>query len=230
MAGPVADRETEALLPVPTGEHTTAALVFHERTADRAVRLPTVLPALAALTACLACMFSGMGQQPRRPLSSPWPRLLWPTRFSCAPLQTPENAVFHSDSRWYHVCATWEQRSGHWALFNYGRQRAEARGLSVGHPVPPDGVLVLGQDQDSLGGGFSTSDAFSGNLIDFYLWDRVLSLKQVRCSCLHTPGACSFSGTQRPWTLRPHCCPPCLCACSALVAHWPEGPDAKSFP
>lgn len=53
MAGPVADRETEALPPVPTGEHTTAALVFHERTADRAARLLTVLPALAELTACL---------------------------------------------------------------------------------------------------------------------------------------------------------------------------------
>lgn len=28
----------------------------------------------------------------------------------------------------------------------------------MGQPVPPDGVLVLGQDQDSLGGGFSARD------------------------------------------------------------------------
>lgn len=92
----------------------------------------------------------------------------------------PFNALFHSDGRWHHVCATWEQRSGSWALFADGRRRAGAQGLSAGQPVPPDGVLVLGQDQDSLGGGFSARDAFSGNLTDFHLWDRELSPGQVR--------------------------------------------------
>ncbi|XP_021048346.1 adhesion G-protein coupled receptor D2 [Mus pahari] len=201
MAGPVADRETEALLPVPTGEHTTAALVFHERTADRAARLLTVLPELAALTACVHVQWDETATEAvtlfslatlavanalqLRAFAEPggYVRAALVVRGHHAPF----NAIFRSDSRWHHVCATWEQRSGHWALFTNGRRCAEAQGLSVGHPVPPDGVLVLGQDQDSLDGGFLARDAFSGNLTDFYLWDQVLSLEQVRRARACTP-------------------------------------------
>lgn len=66
----------------------------------------------------------------------------------------PFRAAFRADGRWHHVCATWKQLGGRWALFADGRQRAGARGLGGSHPLPPGGILVLGQDQDSLGGGF----------------------------------------------------------------------------
>lgn len=63
----------------------------------------------------------------------------------------PFLAAFRVDGRWHHVRATWEQRAGRWALFADGRVRAGARGLGLGagQPVPPGGILVLGQDQDS---------------------------------------------------------------------------------
>lgn len=208
MADPVAVRETEALARVPTGEHTTPALVFRERTADRAARLLKVLPVLAALTACVHVQWDEAATEAATLFSLATPavanalqlRVFAEPRGSVhAALvvrghHAPFNAVFRSDGRWHHVCATWEQRSGRWALFTDGRRRAGAQGLSAGHPVPPDGVLVLGQDQDSLGGGFSARDAFSGNLTDFYLWDRVLSLEQVRRAraCTPPPGGLLF--------------------------------------
>lgn len=110
------------------------------------------------------------------------------------------------------MCTTWEQRSGHWALFNDGKRSAEVRGLSVGHRVPPDGVLVLGQDQDSLGGGFSASDAFSGNLTDFYLWDPVLSLKQVlrARACTPPPGGLLFQWDPEALDITPSLLPTVL--------------------
>lgn len=208
MADPVAVRETEALARVPTGEHTTSALVFRERTADRAARLLKVLPALAALTACVHVQWDEAATEAATLFSLATPavanalqlRVFAEPRGSVhAALvvrghHAPFNAVFRSDGRWHHVCTTWEQRSGRWALFTDGRRRAGAQGLSAGHPVPSDGVLVLGQDQDSLGGGFSARDAFSGNLTDFYLWDRVLSLEQVRRAraCMPPPGGLLF--------------------------------------
>lgn len=45
----------------------------------------------------------------------------------------------------------------------------------AGKSLPGGGVLVLGQDQDSLGGGFSVTQAFSGNLADYCLLPRYIS-------------------------------------------------------
>lgn len=76
------------------------------------------------------------------------------------------------------------------------RRAATRRG--AGHPVPPSGILVLSQDQDSLGGGFSARDAFSGNLTNFHLWVRALSPAQ-----LHRARACAppRDGLLRRWDL-----------------------------
>ena len=42
-----------------------------------------------------------------------------------------------------------------------------------------DGVLVLGQDQDALGDGFEADQAFSGELTQFNIWDRVLTQDEI---------------------------------------------------
>ena len=41
-------------------------------------------------------------------------------------------------------------------------------------PLKRDGVLILGQEQDSLGGFFDENQAFSGELSQFELWDSKL--------------------------------------------------------
>ncbi|KAL0606333.1 Adhesion G-protein coupled receptor D2 [Plecturocebus cupreus] len=180
--------------------HTTAALAFGERTADRAARLRSPLPELAALTACAHLQWDCASPDAAALFSVAAPAL--PNALQLRAFAEPGGVVraalvvrghhgpflaaFRADGRWHHVCATWEQRGGRWALFSDGRRRAGARGLGAGHPVPSGGILVLGQDQDSLGGGFSARDAFSGNLTDFHLWARALSPAQ-----LHRARACA---------------------------------------
>ncbi|KAM7093117.1 LOW QUALITY PROTEIN: adhesion G protein-coupled receptor D2 [Molossus nigricans] len=127
----------------------------------------------------------------------------------------PFLAAFRADGDWHHVCATWEQRGGRWALLVDGRRRAGARELGAGQPVPPGGVLVLGQDQDSLGGGFSERDAFSGHLTDFHLWARALSPAQ-----LHLARACPPTQTWAPGTSRPHFCGYSFSVPMACPAPW----------
>ncbi|XP_037706721.1 adhesion G-protein coupled receptor D2 [Choloepus didactylus] len=210
LRDPVWVGQSEALLRKPPlrRTHSTAALVFRERTADRAARLRAPLPALRALTACAHVQWNAASPHTAALFSLAVPAL--PNALQLRAFAEPGGAVhaalvvrghhapflavFRADGRWHHVCATWEQHGGRWALFADGRRRAEARGLGAGYPVPPGGVLVLGQDQDSLGGGFSVRDAFSGNLTDFHLWARALSPAQVRRAraCSPAPGGLLF--------------------------------------
>lgn len=46
-------------------------------------------------------------------------------------------------------------------------------------PISGKGILVIGQEQDSLGGDFSSTEAFIGTLTLFNMWDRELPLSDV---------------------------------------------------
>ncbi|XP_070704499.1 neuronal pentraxin receptor a [Pempheris klunzingeri] len=84
-----------------------------------------------------------------------------------------------SRGSWQHICVSWSQKEGTWQAYQGGKLRGEGRALAVGHHIRPGGVLVLGQEQDSLGGGFDSSQALVGELSQVGLWDRVLSSSQV---------------------------------------------------
>jgi len=43
-----------------------------------------------------------------------------------------------------------------------------------------DGTLIFGQDQDNVGGGFHSSEAYKGEISDFIIWPRTLSAMEVR--------------------------------------------------
>lgn len=214
--------------------------MFGERTADRAARLRTPLPALGALTACAHVQWDAASPDMAALFSLAAPALAnaLQLRAFAEPGGTvhaalvvrghhaPFLAAFRADGRWHHVCATWEQHGGRWALFADGRRRAGARGLGAGHPVPAGGILVLGQDQDSLGGGFSVRDAFSGNLTDFHLWARALSPAQLRRAraCAPPRGGLLFRWDLGALDITPSLLPPLrvrlLCPSTARPAPW----------
>ncbi|XP_036605711.1 adhesion G-protein coupled receptor D2 [Trichosurus vulpecula] len=92
---------------------------------------------------------------------------------------SPYLPVFSADGRWHHVCATWEERSGQWALVTDGKLQAGTQSLSPAQSLAPGGMFVIGQDQDSLGGGFKKEEAFRGNITNLYVWAQVLGLDQL---------------------------------------------------
>ena len=51
--------------------------------------------------------------------------------------------------------------------------------IEVGYTVQSGGYLVLGQDQDKLGGGFELGDTLNAQLAEVNMWDRVLSGKEI---------------------------------------------------
>ena len=54
--------------------------------------------------------------------------------------------------------------------------------LSPGVPIRPQGILVLGQDQDSYGGTFSGDDAFEGLMDEVRVWNVVRSADDIRAT------------------------------------------------
>ncbi|KAG9343743.1 hypothetical protein JZ751_013124, partial [Albula glossodonta] len=84
-----------------------------------------------------------------------------------------------NDGKWHHICVTWTTRDGVWEAFQDGSLRGNGENLAPYHPIKPQGVLVLGQEQDTLGGGFDATQAFVGELANFNIWDKKLSAGEI---------------------------------------------------
>ncbi|XP_066489311.1 neuronal pentraxin receptor [Tiliqua scincoides] len=81
--------------------------------------------------------------------------------------------------KWHHVCVTWITRDGIWAAYQDGEERGASDNLASWHPVKPHGVIILGQEQDTLGGRFDATQAFVGEISQFNVWDHVLTPAEI---------------------------------------------------
>ncbi|KAL4648048.1 neuronal pentraxin-1 [Arapaima gigas] len=84
-----------------------------------------------------------------------------------------------NDGKWHHICVTWTTRDGVWEAYQDGVMRGNGENLAPYHPIKPHGDLVLGQEQDTLGGGFDATQAFVGELANFNIWDKKLSAGEI---------------------------------------------------
>ncbi|XP_029805472.1 pentraxin-4 isoform X3 [Suricata suricatta] len=78
------------------------------------------------------------------------------------------------DGQWHHVCVIWTSTLGRYWLHVDRRLVATGSRFREGYEIPPGGSLVLGQEQDSVGGGFDSSEAFVGSVAGLAIWDRAL--------------------------------------------------------
>ncbi|XP_038136206.1 neuronal pentraxin receptor-like [Cyprinodon tularosa] len=168
-------------------------LSFPARTNYMVALMRHSIPKLRSLTACLWLRPAGAGIG--TPLSYAVPEQ--PNELVLLQgLHTPTELLINdkvaklplnlSKASWQHICVSWTQKGGAWQAFQGGKLRGEGHGLAPGHHIRPGGQLVLGQEQDTLGGGFDSTQALVGELSQVGLWDRVLSSAQVaslaRCS------------------------------------------------
>lgn len=106
------------------------------------------------------------------------------------------NAGFGStDGRWHHIAVTWSSETGEVKLYDNGRpQWVVQRGK--GEEIPSGGTLVIGREQDCLGGCFDSAPGAAGDVQevmdleygpqDFFgiieevrIWKRVRSDEEV---------------------------------------------------
>ncbi|KAM0734376.1 Sushi, von Willebrand factor type A, EGF and pentraxin domain-containing protein 1 [Formica fusca] len=84
-----------------------------------------------------------------------------------------------NDGYWHFLCVTWENGYGTWRVFVDGILKDSGTRLAQGVVVQANGFLVIGQEQDRLGGGFSESEAFLGKLGLLDIWNVVLDEKNI---------------------------------------------------
>ncbi|KAK4831551.1 hypothetical protein QYF61_018311 [Mycteria americana] len=83
------------------------------------------------------------------------------------------------DKAWHHVCVAWTTRDGKWSAYQDGEQRGAGENLASWHAIKPQGVIILGQEQDTLGGRFDATQAFVGELAQFSVWDHMLAPAEI---------------------------------------------------
>ncbi|TKC51505.1 hypothetical protein EI555_020044 [Monodon monoceros] len=85
------------------------------------------------------------------------------------------------DGCWHHVCVIWTSILGLGRYWLHMSRRLVATGsrFGEGYEIPPGGSLMLGQEHDSIGGGFDGPEAFVGSLACLAIWHQVLVPREV---------------------------------------------------
>ena len=84
------------------------------------------------------------------------------------------------DDTWQHVCLTWENTQGVAKLYKDGQFAGQVtNNATENFTLTAGGFLVLGQDQDSIGGGFIRRQTLRGRLASVNMWDKVLSESDI---------------------------------------------------
>ncbi|XP_059195246.1 serum amyloid P-component-like [Centropristis striata] len=79
---------------------------------------------------------------------------------------------------WHAMCATWSSDKGIAQLWLDGKptiRRFIQTGAITGAPI-----TILGQEQDSYGGGFDANQSFLGMITKVHMWDSVIPASQIK--------------------------------------------------
>ena len=84
------------------------------------------------------------------------------------------------DDAWQHLCLTWENTRGVTKLYKDGQFTEQVTNHATkNYALKAGGFLVLGQEQDSIGGGFDRNQTLHGRLASVNMWDKVLSESDI---------------------------------------------------
>ncbi|XP_066499108.1 pentraxin-4 [Hoplias malabaricus] len=78
------------------------------------------------------------------------------------------------DGQWHHICVIWSSIEGQFWYYIDQQLISTGSRFQKGYDIPPGGSIILGQEQDSVAGGFDLAEAFVGRLAGFALWNRAL--------------------------------------------------------
>ncbi|XP_053276163.1 adhesion G-protein coupled receptor D2 [Pleuronectes platessa] len=89
----------------------------------------------------------------------------------------PYKASFPNDGAWHHICVTWRRSIGQWAIYVDGIRKDMGSGTDTSRDIHGDGILILGQDQDSFGGNFT--EPYFGAITDLNVWNMYLETRHA---------------------------------------------------
>jgi len=89
-------------------------------------------------------------------------------------------------NQWYHYCLTWSLST---KMMDFYLNGVLVKSGSSSSTIAPGGIIVLGQDQDSYGGGFDVNQAFGGDMHLLNVFSRKLLAQEV--AAMYFDGRCS---------------------------------------
>ena len=90
---------------------------------------------------------------------------------------------------WVHVCGAWDSETGN-AVISINGKAVKTDVVKKGEALTAGGMLVIGQEQDSVGGGFDSKQSYVGNLYNINMWDRALT--QAEIASMFNKGKCGI--------------------------------------
>ncbi|XP_075700997.1 jeltraxin-like isoform X1 [Rhinoderma darwinii] len=164
-------------------------IVFPKQTAtDHVILKPTVTQPLKQLTVCLRSYTDLSREHSLCSIATPGSKkdnafLIFPTPpNSCRVYINQEEIRFKVDPEvldWKHTCVAWDSETGLLQLWINGK-RYPRRITATRSPIGPQMSVILGQDQDSFGGGFDAGQSLVGEMSDVNMWDYVLSSETMK--------------------------------------------------
>ncbi|XP_058504100.1 serum amyloid P-component-like [Solea solea] len=95
-------------------------------------------------------------------------------------LNVQYNWVDYKPNMWHSICTTWDSASGIVQLWFDGQPLIK-RFLDVGsNIISGTPIIILGQEQDSHGGGFDAKQSLVGMMADVHMWNSVLSPCEIQ--------------------------------------------------
>ncbi|KAM7383549.1 hypothetical protein PAMP_003190 [Pampus punctatissimus] len=85
----------------------------------------------------------------------------------------------YKPNMWHSICSTWDSVSGLVQLWFDGQPSIRKFVIS-GSNISGPSIIMLGQEQDSHGGGFDINQSFVGMMSDVYMWDYILSPCEIQ--------------------------------------------------
>ena len=82
------------------------------------------------------------------------------------------------DEDWHHWAVTWRSSDGQVLLYRDGEQVFSGT-LRQGYQIQSGGSFVLGQEQDSVGGGFDPNQTYTGSIDEVRIWNVARSATEI---------------------------------------------------
>ncbi|MCB0035212.1 MAG: VCBS repeat-containing protein, partial [Anaerolineales bacterium] len=84
-----------------------------------------------------------------------------------------------NDGEWHHIAVTWRGADGQAILYKDGTAVFTGT-LAAGTSLDPSGSFMIGQEQDSIEGGFQPFQSFKGLMDDIEVWNQVLEASEIQ--------------------------------------------------
>ncbi|XP_064100869.1 uncharacterized protein LOC135211492 [Macrobrachium nipponense] len=81
---------------------------------------------------------------------------------------------------WTHFCFGYTLGSDDWQIFVDGEKQAQGTMVTESGYLVSNGSYVIGQEQDSFGGGFQRDQSFSGEITELDFWDETISDESIK--------------------------------------------------